>query len=475
MPDSSSEPEAMAQAYARFLHRPLMDASFAALGVADLHRNEVAHLAETVKTSDRFQKILLIGHSGVGKSTLLGRVCRDEALQARNYPVRVSPYDTLNMMDVEAIDLLLALYMALLKAMPAADIDPSFDDFQQLVDPVAEEFDVTESGFAYLDAVSFRIKTDYAFRQALRRDLKPEIETLQRHVDEACRHFSRHTYECFKLTRKSLAQLREEEVSDKVLTRLAAIEGQEYKSEVRFLRAIEEQIGDIQTLHYKPLLIRYGCIEEPRDALIFMDDLDKLPWNVFERLFFEEIHLFTMIDARILFTFPAFAAYSPLFFHIGDSFLQEHVWPVREIARTGEPHETHTELLREMVTRRIAADQITGDALAELISRSGGLLRDLTALLREACRSAVEKNATVIDRETAVQAVDTLAQTCSRFFDASRYGAAVSQVRKSHSISGLSKKKVMYLLRYHFLLACSEPDGTRWFDVHPFLKHALDR
>ncbi len=96
--------KALENAYNNFDSRPLSGETLKRFYIDDFTKDAVNSIRTTIKISERFRKMLVIGHRGCGKSTILNKVA--EELRNNFHLVSFSAADTLNMNDVETIDIL---------------------------------------------------------------------------------------------------------------------------------------------------------------------------------------------------------------------------------------------------------------------------------------------------------------------------------------------------------------------------------
>ncbi|MEZ4528556.1 MAG: hypothetical protein R2941_21795 [Desulfobacterales bacterium] len=438
-------------------------------------------LVHIFRNSRRFPKVLLAGQGGCGTSDVLRQVAENRELRKKRNVIVFSLAEEINLADAQASDILFALYSRVVRSVPDEDFRPAIDVLLKLAGPVFDRADIKEREMNLLNAVSFRIRTDALFRQNLRERLKAVSEDLRGETEKLCTRFSRTTYDCFRLSDNAFARLRDEEVSDNILSKLEALRDREYKSEIRFLKSIEEKIGEVQALHYKERILKHGWSEEPADPLILIDDGDKLEPKAAERIFLEQFSDLMPSGAGILYTVPLHILCSPLFSHLKKDTSIETVRPLRVCDSAGNPDISALALLREAMLKRIsdislpqgAPPIITDGALMNLAVQSGGVLRDLNTLIRTACRIAVSSGSEQINEKTVGVAVTDMAAVCMRFFDWEEYGDTVKRIMRSKSAKGTGSKTLSYLLKYRFLLEYGGEDDPFPYDVHPWLKEAL--
>lgn len=172
------------KAYNNFDSRPLQGDDLGRFFVGDF----VAELTENVKTtiqiSDRYRKMLFIGHRGCGKSTILNKVAED--LKTEFQVININAEMVLNINDIQTVDILLVTYMQVLETMEALGIKSSINRFEKLMEFVKDRLHIKEVGFNFLRTISFKLQVESESRNIMREGLQTQIETLQRYLSEAC-------------------------------------------------------------------------------------------------------------------------------------------------------------------------------------------------------------------------------------------------------------------------------------------------
>ena len=124
--------DAFVQAYNNFDYRPLKGEGLRKFYVDDFTKDTVKSIKTTIKITERFRKILVIGHTGCGKSTILNKVA--EELKDHYHIVNFSVADELNMMDIDTIDILMVIYMQLIHTAKERGIErPLLQGFEGFI------------------------------------------------------------------------------------------------------------------------------------------------------------------------------------------------------------------------------------------------------------------------------------------------------------------------------------------------------
>ncbi len=279
-----------------------------------------AYLRATV---DQRVKVLFGGHRGSGKSTELARLAQD--LKDDFLVVPFSVY-RLNREDLSHVDLALACASALLRR-------------------------VTE------ETAAVRVPPD------LLADVLAWLSS-----DIACE--------------KTITQTKSGTIAARLGAFLAVLEGK-YARETQTRETIRSRLA----YRLSELIDRVNavCAEIECNGpppLIVVEDLDKVNLSVGRDLFFDHAATLTAMACNIVYTFPISLRFDNKYIqHKGDYswlFLLPNI-PVCD--RTGQPNPAARRALREVITRRVAADAFGKQALESIVRLSGGLMRDLIRIV----------------------------------------------------------------------------------------------
>ena len=458
--------DAWIQAYHRLAPASLSDELDDGLLMEEFNQDPMMQISRTFGTGERFKKCLVIGQEGCGKTTVLSRLSRRKPLIDRNRLICFSIFETLNLVDIETVDILLMIYIHLVRAAGEEGIELPTENATPLPAGMVEEAEHDASVDDPWGLFSVRYKSDSAFRRKIRSSLKADTESVQARISTLCGLFSRRVHDCFMITEAVVSKLQAVDVSEKVLSRLEAVSYREYKSEVAFLRMLEETIGEIQARHYQSLLLKHAWLEIPGDPLFLIDDADQLGRGDIERIFFRESHLLTTIPAGMVFAFPLFAAHLNSFSRIQGRFEAVFLRPLfsdaeAEISGVDSPGE-----MARLIIRRMAPEMVTEDALEYLIGHSGGMIGTLMGMVRNGCRLALQHRASVIDRPMAETLVQNFNKRFARLADIPdwrRHARAVVESRKPQPEDG----SLVHLFRHSLVLEYHTPEGEIRHALHP--------
>ena len=176
--------EAFKNAYNNFDNRPLAGETLKRFYVDDFTKDAVNSIKTTIELSEKYRKILIIGHRGCGKSTILNKVA--EELDNDFYIVSFSAGETLNMNDVETIDILISIYLQLLEKIDQDKIkvDQPFNRFNEIMRSVKKKLKIEEIGINLAKILTFKIRVENESREALRQEFQNQIEVLNNGISE---------------------------------------------------------------------------------------------------------------------------------------------------------------------------------------------------------------------------------------------------------------------------------------------------
>jgi hypothetical protein len=407
MPESGFDREAWIQAY----HR--LDASAAGFEkndgacVDDLIHEPPTPIGRAFENGDRFGKMLLVGQQGSGKTTTLHRLGLNRALSGRYRMIPFSLFNSLNLMDIETVDILLMILLHLIQTVDVEGWAPLCREIPPVSSEVDEISDSMLPGNQSGQKGLFRYQADFEFRKRARHAVKADIEAVQERIVCLCGLFSRQTRDALTIP--------------------------------------------------------------PRDPLFLIDDADHLGRADIERIFFRESHLLAVIPAGIIFAFPLFATRLASFSRIQGRFGAAYLRPMIEDGK-GEPSlsPSSREKMGALILRRIDAGMIAEDALDFLITRSGGMAGTLLGLIRNGCMKAIRERASVLDFGMAESLVGDFGKGLERVLDSAECGRIVRAMVQGDEPRP-NEGQAVHLFRHNIVLEYRTPDHEIRCAVHPGL------
>ncbi|MCP4110713.1 MAG: AAA family ATPase [Desulfobacteraceae bacterium] len=183
--EKSKNYDAFVKAFNNFDSRPLSGENLRRFYIDDFTKQSVEKINTTIRISERFKKMLVIGHRGCGKSTILNKVAQD--LKDEYHIVSFSAAEVINMVDVETVDILLATYLQVLESVSGDNRFKSlFDKFNEIVKLFKKEINLEATDVKVLGLLSFKFKVEPESRATIRKKLFDRVQELQKNLSDAC-------------------------------------------------------------------------------------------------------------------------------------------------------------------------------------------------------------------------------------------------------------------------------------------------
>jgi len=226
---------------------------------------------------------------------------------------------------------------------------------------------------------------------------------------------------------------------------------------------------------------------EKKDILFIIEDLDKVPLDRAEELFYNYSDQITQLDSNIIFTFPIPLFYNTRFKTISNYFDECFVLPMVKIKeQDGADNPTGRQVLKTIVEKRMDLDLFEDlEHLEKMISYSGGCIRDLFRMVVEAAENGVEferekiaeddyfsafqllkreYDQTIADKVETIDGRQTVIIPVKDFYD------ALVHLAQSKSKLPESTQVVMELRQNLTILGYN---GEGWCNVHPIVIEIL--
>jgi predicted ATP-binding protein involved in virulence len=215
--------DAFVKAYNNFDSRPLAGESMRKFYVDDFTKDITHSIIKTVQITEKYRKILIIGHTGCGKSTILNKVA--EELKDQYHVVAFSVANELNMMDIETIDILTTIYLQLIYSLKEKEEEKALERILKSLENLAEKITgnskIQEMGLALLKSISFKIKVDPESREAIRGTFRKQVETIQENISTVCKEIRKKTKKDILIIIDDLDKLKDEDLTEKIFLKEA--------------------------------------------------------------------------------------------------------------------------------------------------------------------------------------------------------------------------------------------------------------
>lgn len=397
------------------------------------HRSPYRQLLARLDLRKLLERYILVGHRSSGKTTELVKLATELSKDPNYFVVYLPLEHNLDISRVNPVEVLFLMGVSLYKVACDELQEKPNDAFlcrleQALTTLVREE---TENKKFSVD-IGELLKNLVCFGASLLAG-PPAGGALR----EVFRGFSFVSGTDEKLVRKIEVQPRLKEIAD----------------------ALNELIEEVRRLAGKELIL-------------LVDGLDKImnP-DLVELNFIENPHLAT-VSCRAIYAGPMILYYGVPYAQVRARFNLVELPNVMIHDRNRKPCDDGYETMREIVRRRIRSTDyepeqvVHPDALDLLIRNSGGVIRDLMFLMREAALDAEIAGEKLIDETIARRAV----ANHRRLFEASltpRYREVLEEVGRTKG--RIDDPLCDELIMGNFILSYIDKEGEIWFDVHSIL------
>lgn len=210
-----------------------------------------------------------------------------------------------------------------------------------------------------------------------------------------------------------------------------------------------------------------------KPVLFAVEGLDRFDLEIAREVFYGHAATLTGMRASVIYLFPIGLRYSSQFSTIQQYFDDEPIIlpNVKTQYRNGEPCAQGEEIRREFISSRLDLSLVADDALDEISRASGGLIRHLIALVRDAALHALGRNASLIELQDVQRAINRMRGDFVGMLEQKHYETLLARYQDKN----LSSDQIIQeLLESLALLEYANDDY--WCDVHPIvLPEALRR
>lgn len=396
-------------------------------------RDRIARLLRSNFDTD--EQIILVGYRGCGKSTELNLLAQE--LENEFLVMNISILRELDPVNLQYIEIFIATMEQLFEKAKAHKLR------------ISKEM---------LDQIQAWVKTREIEEIREKYNIGAEVETGGGYdVNFFAQFFAK-----FRLTAKSSRQLKEtlkENVEPKITDLIA------YCNDL--INEIRLRLKDI----------------DKKDILLILEDLDKIPVDRAENLFYNYANQLTQVHTNVIFTFPVTLYYNTRFNTIKAYFSQrEELEMIKVREKDGSPSSAGLKVMRSIVDARMASAQLfaSPELLDTMILYSGGVLRDLFLLITEAASNAIDHDRASINDEDWQSAYHELKKEYSNNIADYRQGSTLHSAKdyflelqalaQSKTKLVVNSEKVLHLRQNLCILGYN---GTNWCDVHPIVKDIL--
>lgn len=368
-------------------------------------------------------KILFAGHRGCGKSTELNKLSEDIDLNRDLFIVHYSVEKVLDPLDIDYIDILFSLEAMIYQLARTMNITLR-DDLLKLI----SEF--------------WRGRTS-------------EVGFIEREPERTT-----------------------EEVLDSFYKGLVSSQGKlriEPSTREFIRKSMAQRVSNI--IEHINLLSTTICLESKKsNILAIIDGLDKPDLRIAQELFYNRATSITQPPCKIIYTIPIALLYQSEFRSIERNFHGKFILPNIKIHdKTGKLYEKGYETLKSLVKKRISSELIEEESLEMLISKSGGVLREITLLVRTACDIAKSQGKGGIDFASSKEAISEIRNDYRKSLRKEHYQELIKlhqtkDIREIHTKLPKENIESLVLLELlHNLSVLEYSNDEDWWDIHPIV------
>jgi hypothetical protein len=212
---------------------------------------------------------------------------------------------------------------------------------------------------------------------------------------------------------------------------------------------------------------------EKKSFLMILDGLDKCPPNIATRLFFDYAAQMQELYCTIIYTVPIATLYSPR--GIGGTFSNPHIVPMVNVYVFDrdridlEYDPDGLAAIASLIEKRVDVEAVfeSRDLLLKLAEASGGHLRHLMQMMRDACNHAIGRGNSKIQAENLTYAIKQLQFKFERALPRSYYPELANIAITKEIADDTIGQELL------FSTAVLEYNGSnRWVYPHPVVRQS---
>ena len=252
-------------------------------------------------------------------------------------------------------------------------------------------------------------------------------------------------------------------VTGKLMTTIKT--GGEKRKEVR--REMDKQLNQLLS-HVDKLLssVVETCKKnDNREPVIIFDNLDRLRPEIALELFHTNGQNLRTLNCHFVFVIPISLLYMNKLAEFENPIIM-HLIPVRQ--KNNQPKQDSLDLLKELLNRRIVPHKIITEPeeiITKFILASGGHLRDLVRMFREACTDALDEPDEMINEKVSQRIINRVCESYQKIIKDDVYPYLIEIYKTKDAGSNDRQQDLIFqtvILEY-------EEDGKTWSDIHPVL------
>lgn len=389
----------------------------------------IERLQQEIEDSPRDEsKIVFTGHRGCGKSTLLAKL--RQLIEAEFFVVFFSISDLIEMSDVNHVNILFSMAMQLMGAADSEDIAIKDSTKKQITRWFAEEV-LTES-----DELKAQIESGFNF------------STI---------------FAWFKGQLSTSSTIRKE-------------------IKLRFEKDISELVSTIN------LLATVITEASGKEVVVIIDDIDKLDMGTVRDIFYTHVKALFQPAVRFVITIPIAAVREGDILATVQTETNNKVITMavlKLISKSdkrdvvSQPKPELVAVFRELLFKRIDANLVDAQAVAEIVLYSGGVLRELVRITGKCCQIClreVRRQPENVEIKITSEVVNRAIQELRLDFElplGAKDFEILQKVYEDFIPEDPKAQKFLDLL--HSLHVLEYRNAEIWYDLHPIIVEILRR
>ncbi len=206
-----------------------------------------------------------------------------------------------------------------------------------------------------------------------------------------------------------------------------------------------------------------------KQPIIIFEDLDKLNPEDAWKVFYNYAKTLTGVPIPVVYTFPIALSYDPRFSALEGFFTAKTLPMIKLEDVDGTPYELGYDMIMEIIEKRTRRELFAENVLKDLISNTGGSLRDLFFAINSSAQRAVRRKSEVIEAEDADRALEQLKTSLTRRIEQRHY-KFLADIYAGNRERIEDREMLLEMLQANTVL---EYNGRRWHNVHPLVVRFL--
>lgn len=220
-----------------------------------------------------------------------------------------------------------------------------------------------------------------------------------------------------------------------------------------------------------------------KGIVIIIEDLDKIPIDRAQELFFNSTHQLVQLQTNVIFTFHVALYYSISYNNIRAYFTKTFELPMIKVTqKNGDKDDLGINIMKEIVDARMDTPALieSEEVLVNMIRYSGGCIRDLFLMISDAADNALDNDRGQIIQDDFIHAFQRLKKDYeSTIADNYSYDEPISVEDYYKTLINLyndpnkkvdNTREVMDLRQNLCILGYN---GEGWYDLHPIVREIL--